>query len=82
MKAIVIIPRKEGGTLEMRDVPEPKPAAGQILLRVKATALNRADLYQRQGLHPTHTDPGSVLRGRTKKIPSGSDQENCRNSNR
>jgi len=61
MKAIVIIPGKEGGTLEMRDVPEPKPGAGQILLRVKATALNRADLYQRQGLHPTHTDPGSSL---------------------
>ncbi len=61
MKAIVIIPGKEGGTLEMREVPEPKPGAGQILLRVKATALNRADLYQRQGLYPTHTDPGSSL---------------------
>jgi len=41
----------------MRDVPEPKPGAGQVLLRVKATALNRADLYQRQGLHPTHAAP-------------------------
>ncbi|KPK91632.1 MAG: hypothetical protein AMJ94_06915 [Deltaproteobacteria bacterium SM23_61] len=61
MKAIVIIPGKEGGTLEMRGVPEPKPGAGQILLRVKATALNRADLYQRQGLYPTRTDPGSSL---------------------
>jgi NADPH:quinone reductase-like Zn-dependent oxidoreductase len=28
---------------------------------VKATALNRADLYQRQGLHPTRTAPGSSL---------------------
>jgi NADPH2:quinone reductase len=61
MKAIVIISGKEGGTLEMRDVPEPKPAPGEILLRVKATALNRADLYQRQGLHPTRTAPGSSL---------------------
>ena len=61
MKAIVIIPGKDGGTLEMRDVPEPEPGAGQILLRVKATALNRADLYQRQGLHPTHSAPGSSL---------------------
>jgi NADPH:quinone reductase-like Zn-dependent oxidoreductase len=61
MKAIVITPGKDGGTLEMRDVPEPKPSAGEIILRVKATALNRADLYQRQGLHPTHTAPGSSL---------------------
>lgn len=61
MKAIVIIPGKEGGTLEVRDVPEPKPGTGQILLRVKATALNRADLYQRRGLYPNRTDPGSSL---------------------
>jgi len=61
MKAIVIISGKEGGTLEMRDIPEPKPGPGEILLRVKATALNRADLYQRQGLHPTRTAPGSSL---------------------
>lgn len=61
MKAIVVIPGKEGGVLEMRDVPEPKPGSGQILLRVKATALNRADLYQRQGLYPTRMAPGSSL---------------------
>jgi NADPH2:quinone reductase len=61
MKAIVIISGEEGGTLEIRDVPEPKPRPGEILLRVKATALNRADLYQRQGLYPTRTGPGSSL---------------------
>jgi NADPH2:quinone reductase len=53
MKAIVIVPGKKGGTLELRDVPEPKPQPGQLLIRVKATALNRADLYQRQGGYPT-----------------------------
>lgn len=55
MKAIVIVPG-EGGTgasLELRDVPEPKPKAGELLIRVKATALNRADLHQRQGTYPT-----------------------------
>lgn len=53
MKAIVIVSREKGGTLELRDVPEPKPQPGQLLIRVKATALNRADLYQRQGSYPT-----------------------------
>ena len=55
MKAMVIVPdpQGKGGTLEWRDVPEPKLQPGQLLIRVKATALNRADLYQRQGLYPT-----------------------------
>lgn len=53
MKAIIIVPGDKGGTLELRDVPEPKPQPGQLLVRVKATALNRADLYQRQGGYPT-----------------------------
>jgi NADPH2:quinone reductase len=55
MKAMVIVPGEKGGTLELREVPEPKPQAGQLLIRVKATALNRADLYQRQGTYPGST---------------------------
>lgn len=53
MKAIVIVPGDKGGTLELRDVREPQPQPGQVLIRVKASALNRADLYQRQGGYPT-----------------------------
>ncbi|MBI3302468.1 MAG: NAD(P)H-quinone oxidoreductase [Deltaproteobacteria bacterium] len=55
MKAMVMVPepKGKGGTLEWRDVPEPKPQPGQLLIRVRATALNRADLYQRRGLYPT-----------------------------
>ncbi len=35
------------------EVPDPPaPAAGQVLLRVAATAVNRADLLQRQGTYP------------------------------
>jgi NADPH:quinone reductase len=52
MKAVVI--SKPGGpeVLEIRDVAQPAPVADQILVRVKATALNRADLLQRQGHYP------------------------------
>lgn len=60
MKAMVIVPGEKGGTLELRDLPEPKPQAGQLLLRVHATALNRADLYQRQGGYPTTVSGGTA----------------------
>ena len=44
--------RRHGGpdALEYADVADPEPAAGQILVRVKACALNHLDLWIRQGL--------------------------------
>lgn len=38
--------------LEIRTVPRPRPVADQVLVRVYASALNRADLLQRQGKYP------------------------------
>jgi putative PIG3 family NAD(P)H quinone oxidoreductase len=38
--------------LELRDVPTPVPAAHEVLVRVHASALNRADLLQRMGRYP------------------------------
>ena len=38
--------------LEIRDVPTPTPALDQVLVRVRASALNRADLLQRRGNYP------------------------------
>ena len=52
MKAIVIIASADGGTLEYRDAPEPTPRPGELLVRVRATGLNRADLAQRRGAYP------------------------------
>jgi putative PIG3 family NAD(P)H quinone oxidoreductase len=52
MKAVVI-PRPGGPeVLEILEVPQPRPGAGEILVRVRASALNRADLLQRQGRYP------------------------------
>ncbi len=52
MKAVVIT--RPGGpeVLEVRDVHTPQPAAGEVRVRVFASALNRADLLQRQGRYP------------------------------
>src|SRR5579864_9492909 len=57
MKAIVI--REPGGpeVLELRDVPAPRPSRGEVRVRVRATAVNRADLLQRLGAYPA--PPGS-----------------------
>lgn len=57
MRAIVIA--RPGGpeVLELREVARPAPGAGEILVRVRATALNRADLLQRAGRY--HAPPGS-----------------------
>ena len=45
--------RSEGGKtiLEPRDVAAPKPAAGQILVRTRAAALNRGEFIASLGLH-------------------------------
>ena len=52
MKAVVV--SRPGGpeVLEILEVAQPTPAPDQVLIRVKATALNRADLLQRQGHYP------------------------------
>jgi NADPH2:quinone reductase len=49
----VVIPRPGGpDVLELRDVERPEPGTGEVLVRVRATALNRADLLQREGRYP------------------------------
>jgi len=52
MKAAIIT--KFGGpeVLEIHDRPTPLPKPNEVLVRVRATALNRADLHQREGNYP------------------------------
>ncbi len=38
--------------LEVQDVPDPTPAAGEVVIDVAAAGINRADLLQRQGNYP------------------------------
>ena len=49
MHAIVI--REPGGpeVLEWTEVPDPEPGSGEVLIDVAASAVNRADIMQRQG---------------------------------
>ncbi len=52
MKAIVIETPGGPEVLAWKEVPDPVPAAGEILVRVRASAMNRADLLQRRGRYP------------------------------
>ena len=57
MRAVVIT--RPGGpeVLELQERPVPEPGLGQVRVRVRASALNRADLSQRLGNYPA--PPGS-----------------------
>jgi NADPH2:quinone reductase len=61
MKAMVIAKDEGGGTLAWRDVPDPTPGPGEILLRIRATGLNRADLFQRQGAYPARAGASGLV---------------------
>jgi tumor protein p53-inducible protein 3 len=49
MKAIVFDQPGEPDVLRYDDTPDPQPSADELLVRVYATAVNRADLLQRRG---------------------------------
>ena len=57
MRAAVITRPGGPDVLEIRDVDRPTLAADGVLVRVRASAINRADLMQRRGAYPA--PPGS-----------------------
>jgi NADPH:quinone reductase-like Zn-dependent oxidoreductase len=58
MRAAVLVADEAGGTMAVRDLPTPEPGDGEVLVRVRATALNRGELLQRR-------------RGRMAAAPAG-----------
>lgn len=73
MRAIVIT--KPGGpeVLELREVATPEPSAGYVRVRIRACAVNRADLLQRSGVYPAPLDapqdiPGLELAGEVDAV--------------
>ncbi len=73
MKAVVFKGRGGPDVVQVRKVPDPKPSRGEVLVRVRAAALNRADLLQRRGLYTpppgTREDiPGLELAGEVAAV--------------
>src|SRR5947209_171788 len=72
MRAVVISSFGGPEVLELRIRPRPEPQASDVLVRVRASALNRADVLQRRGLYPPPrgvTDiPGLEFAGEVEAI--------------
>jgi putative PIG3 family NAD(P)H quinone oxidoreductase len=61
MRAVVA--DEPGGPDQLRigDVPTPTPASDEVLVKVHATALNRADTFQRRGHYPPPEGASDIL---------------------
>jgi NADPH2:quinone reductase len=75
MKAILV--RQFGGpeVLKIEDVPTPKPAAGQVLVKIHAAGVNPADTYARTGnyavIPPLPYTPGTDGAGVVESVGDG-----------
>jgi len=52
MKQMFIVGHGGPDKLQFRELPDPRPARGELRIRVKASGVNFADLLARQGLYP------------------------------
>lgn len=77
MKAIRIHRFGSGeDVLEYEDVPEPKPGAGELLVKIEAASLNRADIGLRRGTYRVAPEdlpiiPGREFSGRVQAVGAG-----------
>ena len=62
MQAVLITEFGDPGVLKVREVPRPEAGHREVLVRIRASGLNRADLLQRVGKYPA--PPGT-----TQEIP-------------
>ena len=63
MRALTITRAGGPEVLEIRSVAEPSIGPEEVLVRVRASALNRADVLQRRGLYPAPSDAPADIPG-------------------
>jgi hypothetical protein len=56
MKAAIMVPGPQGGSWEVRDVQRPVVGPGQVLVRVHASSINRAEFRR---LHTLRLEAGN-----------------------
>ena len=61
MKAVIFSQPGGPEVLRLEEMATPRPGPREVLLDVRATALNRADLLQRRGLYPPPPGASDVL---------------------
>lgn len=72
MKAIQLITHGQPGRFELREVPDPTPQPGEVLVQVQACGLNHLDLWLEQGQLPILIQlprtPGCEIAGRVMQV--------------
>jgi len=71
MRAAVIDPSRN--LLEVTDVPDPRPGAGQLLVAVRAAGLNRADLAARAGRYVVGTGRTTTATAPAEPVVAGAE---------
>src|SRR5271155_2520071 len=61
MKAVVVEKPGDENVLKLGEVPEPAIKPDEILIRVRAAGVNRADLLQRQGFYPPPPGASEII---------------------
>jgi putative PIG3 family NAD(P)H quinone oxidoreductase len=77
MRAVVVTEPGGPEVLAWQEVPDPVPAAGEVLVQVAASAVNRADLLQREGHYEpppgASAYPGLECSGRVVALGAGAE---------
>jgi NADPH:quinone reductase len=76
MRAVTFAGQGGPEVIEVRELPDPRPGRGEVLVRVRAAGLNRADLLQRRGIYPPPPGvredvPGLELAGEVAAVGEG-----------
>jgi NADPH:quinone reductase-like Zn-dependent oxidoreductase len=76
MRALVVRRYGSPDVIQMQQVADPQPQAGEVVIRVKAVGVNFADLLQRMGIYPGAPKPpfvpGLEIAGVVEKAAEGS----------
>lgn len=73
MQAVVVGRTGDAGVLQVEEVEDAKPGAGEAVVRVEAAGVNFIDVYQRRGLYPRPLPftPGSEGAGQVVTVGEG-----------
>ncbi|HHP7239012.1 NAD(P)H-quinone oxidoreductase [Longibacter sp.] len=61
MKAVIVTEPGDPSKMTIGEVPAPEPGVDEVRIRVHATALNRADTFQRRGHYPPPDGESELL---------------------
>jgi putative PIG3 family NAD(P)H quinone oxidoreductase len=61
LKAVLLKAFGGSDQLYLGEIPRPEPSSQQVLIKVAAAALNRADILQRKGLYPPPQGASDIL---------------------